>query len=79
MENVSLSPFLALPKWSASLSSTPHFNVTSVFPVLLGNLTATMQAAGNIGGFLSHLHVTILSFFSPQPHIYSPSLESGVP
>lgn len=26
-----------------------------------------MQAAGNMGGFLSHLHVTILSFFSPQP------------
>lgn len=38
---------LALPKWSASLSSTPDFNLTPVFPVLLGNLTATMQATGN--------------------------------
>lgn len=57
---------LVLPKWSASLPSTPHSDLTPVCPVLLGNLTATMQATG-VCGFPCHLCVSSLSF------LYSPT------
>lgn len=44
MENAPTPSMLALPKWSASVPS----NLTPVGPVLLGNLTAIMQATGNM-------------------------------
>jgi hypothetical protein len=54
------------------LSSILHSNLTPACLMLLGNLTATMQATGNLWGFLCLLCVCILSFFFQYTHLYCP-------